>query len=111
MVASLFGVRINFPRFCPNLWLQENIAMNAKKLVLFLFAAAGMVACTRAQTIADWTFETTIPSAAGPYSPEVGAGSASGSHALGTTVYSSPAGNGSSHSFSANMWTTGDYFQ
>ncbi len=47
-----------------------------------------------AGTIADWTFETSIPSTAGPYSPEVGAGSATGSHAAAST-YSSPAGNGS----------------
>ncbi len=64
-------------------------------------------------TIADWTFETSQPTTAGPYSPEVGAGSASGS---GLNVYSSPAGNGSAHSFSANGWataspTTNDYWQ
>jgi hypothetical protein len=64
-------------------------------------------------TIASWTFETSVPTTAGPYSPEVGAGSASGS---GLNVYSSPAGNGSAHSYSANGWataspTTNSYWQ
>ena len=63
-----------------------------------------------AQTIAQWTFETSLPATAGPFSPEVGAGSASGSHA-GAAVYSSPSGNGFSHSFSANTWAVGDFWQ
>jgi hypothetical protein len=63
-----------------------------------------------AQTIAKWTFETSIPNSAGPYSPEIGSGSASGSHA-GPATYTSPAGNGSSHSFSATNWAIGDLWQ
>jgi hypothetical protein len=35
---------------------------------------------------------------------------AMGSHA-GTTTYSAPAGNGSSHSFSSTNWLNGDYYQ
>jgi hypothetical protein len=65
--------------------------------------------------IATWTFETSQPSATsatiGPLAPEVGAGSASGSHALATTVWSSPAGNGSAHSFNSSMWSIDDYYQ
>src|SRR5438105_15687052 len=60
--------------------------------------------------IAQWTFETSAPTTAGPIAPEVGSGSASGSHA-GAAVYSSPAGNGSVHSYSANTWAVGDYWQ
>src|SRR6266446_9928561 len=60
--------------------------------------------------IAQWTFETSIPATAGPFAPEVGSGSASGLHA-GAAVYSSPAGNGSAHSYSANTWAVGDYWQ
>ena len=63
-----------------------------------------------ASVIADWTFETSQPATAGPFSPETGAGSATGSHA-GAAVYSTPAGNGSSHSFSSNTWAVGDYYQ
>jgi hypothetical protein len=63
-----------------------------------------------AGTISQWTFETSQPATAGPFSPEVGSGSAVGSHA-GASTYSSPAGNGSSHSFSSNTWAIGDYYQ
>src|SRR5438445_7640310 len=70
----------------------------------------------RGAVIADWTFEnlTTSTSAAatvGPITPEVGAGSASGVHAAATTVYSTPAGNGSVKSLSSTAWAVGDYYQ
>jgi len=47
---------------------------------------------------------------AGPVSPEIGSGSASGSHA-GAATYSSPTGNGSAKSYSANAWAVNDYWQ
>ncbi|HEY7087667.1 MAG TPA: hypothetical protein VH518_06225 [Tepidisphaeraceae bacterium] len=58
--------------------------------------------------LATWTFETSQPATAGPFVPEVGLGSA-----LGGTggTYSSPAGNGSAHSFSSNGWDVGDNYQ
>jgi MYXO-CTERM domain-containing protein len=37
--------------------------------------------------------------------------SLTGVHASASTVWSSPAGNGSAHSFSSNGWAIGDYFQ
>jgi hypothetical protein len=61
-------------------------------------------------TGAQWTFETSAPITAGPVGAEVGAGSASGLHA-GAATYSSPVGNGSLHSFSANTWAVSDYWQ
>jgi hypothetical protein len=61
-------------------------------------------------TIADWTFETSAPATAGPISPETGSGAMTGSHA-GATVYSSPAGNGSAHSYSSTLWANGDYYE
>jgi hypothetical protein len=67
----------------------------------------GAAAIARATTIATWTFESSVPATSGPLSPEVGAGSATGSHA-GATVYSAPAGNGSPHSFSSTLWAPGD---
>ncbi|HEY2154598.1 MAG TPA: hypothetical protein VGH33_03145, partial [Isosphaeraceae bacterium] len=57
----------------------------------------------RADVIADWTFETTLPTTAGPFAPEVGSGAASGQHASAST-YSTPVGNGSAHSFSSTAW-------
>jgi len=62
-------------------------------------------------TLDVWTFETSAPTTAGSFNPEIGAGSASGFHASGAAVYSSPAGNGSAHSFSSNTWVAGDYYQ
>ena len=70
----------------------------------------GAGAIAQATMIASWTFETSQPATAGPFSPESGAGSASGFHA-GAAVYSSPAGDGSSHSFNSNTWAAGDYHQ
>jgi hypothetical protein len=72
-------------------------------------AAAGSV--SSAATIATWTFETSIPTTAGPHAPEVGAGQALGIHANAGVVYSNPAGNGSAESFSSNFWETGDSYQ
>jgi hypothetical protein len=90
-----------------------------KKILSSLLVVGGFAAASQlqAQTVlADWTFETTQPVISGPLTPEVidpsqtGLAVATGSHA-GTATYSSPAGNGSSHSFSANLWAVGDYYQ
>ncbi|MDB6125107.1 MAG: hypothetical protein JWQ71_4100 [Pedosphaera sp.] len=75
---------------------------------LFLFGAVLATSLSAfaqtTNTIALWTFETTAPTTAGPISPETGSGSALGSHTSGSAVYSSPSGNGSAKSFSANFW-------
>jgi hypothetical protein len=73
--------------------------------------AMAMSASAFATTIAGWTFETSIPTTAGPHAAEVGTGAALGSHASGSAVYSNPAGNGSAESFSSNFWSVGDYYQ
>ena len=77
-------------------------------------AAIGMVAFSgqaSAAILATWTFETSIPATAGPFSPEVGSGAGLGLHASGAAVYSNPVGNGSAESFSSNTWAVGDYYQ
>jgi PEP-CTERM motif-containing protein len=97
-----------------------------KKIVSLTLSLAAISALNIAHaqtTIADWTFETsqpgvvTLPAAPGAgvaftgFSPEVGSGTASALHA-GASTYSSPSGDGSSHSFSSNVWTNnGDYYQ
>ena len=78
--------------------------------ILTAAAALSVVQTTKADVLADWTFESSAPTTAGPFSPEIGAGSALGSH-VGATVYSTPAGNGSAHSFSSTLWAVGDYYQ
>lgn len=76
-----------------------------------VLVAASFAAAAQADVIASWTFETSVPATAGPHAPEVGSGSALGSHASGSAVYSNPAGNGSPESFSSNFWSVGDYYQ
>lgn len=72
-----------------------------------------------AATVAQWTFEApntppdassfaTYPNAIVPF---IGTGTAGGIHASASTVWSTPAGNGSSESFSSNNWAIGDYYQ
>lgn len=80
--------------------------LGAVPVLVLGLATAG----AHAATIADWTFETTQPTTAGSFTPEVGSGSALGHH-VATSTYSSPVGNGSAHSFSSTAWAAGDYYQ
>ena len=59
-------------------------------------------------TIAQWTFETSIPTTSGPLTPELGSGSATAS--TGGT-FSNPAGWATAESWSSTAWDSGDYFQ
>jgi len=78
--------------------------------------AIGAIACglastaAQADTIATWTFETSVPAAAGPFNADEGSGSALGFHS-NSSVYSNPVGNGSGESFSSTNWAVGDYYQ
>ena len=89
-----------------------------KKTITILLA---LVVCTaisvRADTLAQWTFETTLPAgqpgagvALPSIAPEVGGGAAFGFHA-GDSTYSNPVGNGSAESFSSTAWAVGDLYQ
>jgi hypothetical protein len=78
---------------------------------LLLATLAASVSVAHADTVAMWTFESSVPAAAGPFAAEVGSGQALGSHANGATVYSNPVGNGSAESFSSDKWAVGDYYQ
>lgn len=72
--------------------------------------ALAAVLPAHADTLAQWTFETSVPTTAGPVAPEVGSGSASGFHAA-ASAYSNPVGNGSAESYSSTNWQVGDYYQ
>jgi hypothetical protein len=65
--------------------------------------------------LAGWTFETSIPTTAGPHAPEQGAQTANAglraSHASPAAVYSNPSGNGSPEALSANNWAIGDFYE
>lgn len=83
-----------------------------------VLALAGLMALyaalpARATVLAEWTFETSVPTTAGPHAAEGGlfGGDALGFHANPGVVYSNPVGNGSPESFSSNFWETGDYYQ
>ena len=93
-----------------------------KKIILLI--AIGSVLnldYARASVIlANWTFEnytaSATPTVTGPTllaeaGLGVGVAVATGVHASSSAVWSSPAGNGSAKSFSANNWTVGDYYQ
>src|ERR1700744_4639548 len=72
--------------------------------ILAALSASGAFAQT---TIADWTFDTTQPSTAGPYSPESGSGSATSS---GVTIALSGGNPSSGKSYSGSHWTSGSSY-
>ena len=83
-------------------------------LWLTVFALASV---TVQGQVASWNFDTlsttgNTPGMAYPAIPaDSGSGSATGVHADAATDWSTPAGNGSAKSFSANNWALGDYYQ
>lgn len=81
------------------------------KYTLGFVASLFVASLASADTIALWTFETSVPTTSGPISPESGAGTASSNNADG--VFSNPAGWGaaSAESWSGTTWAVGDYFQ
>jgi hypothetical protein len=97
-----------------------------KTLIFSLCSVTALLAVQslKAQsTLADWTFESsastnniigaglTSGTTQSGVSADIGTGTASASHASSATAWSIPAGNGSAHSWSANNWAQGDFFQ
>jgi hypothetical protein len=93
-----------------------------------LLCLASLLACftitsAKADVIADWTFQSALSTnniigagltPSGTQSgvlADIGTGTASASHATAGSVWSIPAGNGSTNSWSVNNWSVGDYFQ
>jgi hypothetical protein len=96
--------------------VHQNLIYSREKQMktLTLIATGSLLAlgaAAQAVTIANWTFESSVPTTGGPHSAEVGTGEALGVHADASTVFSNPVGNGSSESFSSNFWGIGDYYQ
>lgn len=90
-----------------------------KQLSLISLVAGLSVSSISAQTLSQWTFESSLPNlaaSAGEWITNLTAeagiapGVASGLHTAAAT-YSNPAGNGTADSFSANGWSSGDFFQ
>ncbi|QDV90171.1 PEP-CTERM motif protein [Phycisphaerae bacterium RAS2] len=71
--------------------------------------------------LAEWGFQVVVPgdvtnsATNGPHAADsgvfAGTSEASGSHASANADWSTPAGNGSTESYSVNEWAVGDYFQ
>lgn len=83
---------------------------------LLLLSAFAVVGAANADVLAGWNFDsTTVPTTASSdlaaIAADNGAGSATAHHSLSTTVYSTPAGNGSAKSLSSTAWSAGDYYQ
>lgn len=86
------------------------------KSLMTAAATAALVLPAQAVTVVQWDFEnppadlsnsTTAPSIAA----STGTGTAGGVHASNATDWTTPSGNGSANSLSANTWAIGDYFQ
>lgn len=86
-----------------------------KTFIAATLAALAVASVASGAVVANWTFETSLPTNAGPFAAEAGVNAASsfasGSHVSGSTAYSNPVGNGSAESFSSNNWAVGDYYQ
>jgi hypothetical protein len=95
--------------FTNYLFSQNNVFkfIKATSVALLMLGSSSII---HAQTIAQWTFENSQPNNAGPLNAEMGLGIASAAHA-GASTFNSPSGNGSPHSFNANNWDDGDYFE
>lgn len=92
--------------------------MNRFALTSLVAAALAPVLHAQVITLAGWDFEqepvvslSQTGSLVGDFDASVGTGEVLGSHASASTAWSSPAGNGSGNSLSANNWAIGDYFQ
>ena len=95
------------------------VGRSCHRLLGFVATAILMVAMASVANasieLAKWTFETSVPTTAGPFTAEAGVNAATSSalglHADAATAYSNPVGNGSSESFSSTRWAIGDYYQ
>ena len=90
--------------------------------LLILAATSALIAPASAATvqIAGWSMSTAVAAATTGANYTYGAAdlgvltsgsSLSGNHTTVATTWSSPAGNGSTYSFSSNNWRSGDYYQ
>ena len=86
------------------------IKTSSLRYFLCTIAIVISAAAARAGTIAQWTFESSIPTTSGPISPEVGSGTGTSVHAIPNS-FSNPSGNGSAESWNSDSWAIGDYYQ
>lgn len=84
------------------------------KKLAFITASLAILGAANADILGGWTFESyTAPTGTfltQSVAADQGAGTLTGTHASPST-FSTPAGNGSTKSFSSNTWAVGDYYQ
>ena len=102
------------------LLFREPPVQNKSTLLLAVAATSLISMSASAAVIASWSMPTAVPAATTGTSYNYGAANSgeltsgtmlSGTHSSASTAWSSPAGNGSTYSFSSNNWTIGDYYQ
>jgi MYXO-CTERM domain-containing protein len=90
------------------------------KLLTATAATLAVTCVSAADVVAGWTFTTAIPGSTtgneyvygiADQGANATGSSIRGYHQTAATTWSSPAGNGSQFSFSANNWQQGDYFE
>ena len=107
--GSFFGLT-SAQEFCSDVYFFPFPPMKPKHLLTSLATALVLTSGASAAVLASWTFENSALTTSGPFAAEVGTGSASGFH-VGSSTYSSVAGNGSTKAFSSNTWAVGDYYE
>ncbi len=96
--------------------------LSSRLLAAALVAASSIVASASADLVVGWTIPTAFPVNPPPTGTSYSVGAAdqganafgsnlSSTHALATTAFTSPAGNGSQFAFSSNSWSIGDYYE
>ena len=105
---------------CDPLLFREPPVQNKSTLLLAVAATSLISMSASAAVIASWSMATAVPAAVTGTSYNYGVADSgdlasgtmlSSGHAAAATTYSTPAGNGSTYSFSANNWAIGDYYQ
>jgi hypothetical protein len=82
------------------------------KFASIVSAVALTASVSSAAVLAEWTFEVSIPTTAGPHVAEGGVFAASSNASSNTGgAVTSPAGFGSSRAFSINGWNPTEYFE
>lgn len=82
-----------------------------KRMISAAAAVIALAGVASAQvTLAEWTFETSVPAGPGPHAAEGGLYGGNAFAVTGGTI-SNPVGNGSGESMSSNGWNQGNYFE
>jgi len=89
--------------------------MNIKLPLITASTLVALAASASSAVLASWSFEAVPASPSttvGPYAADAGVAAASSNFTTNnTTGLSTPAGNGSTKSYSANGWAVGEYYQ